>query len=282
MRDAIELLLKFGYHLLFIALQFICFYLIINYNQNQKLIFINSTNILASKVNAETDEFKRFSNLRVENTMLQQQNAKLIRRFIDYDVNSSIYQDDTLSIDSSSKYIIQATQICNSTFTARNNFVTLCQGSKDGIKVDDGVITQTGLVGVVKRVSENRAVVMSLLHSQTNISCSILSNVRSGINSSGILVWKGSNPKICNLEAIPKHLKVIQGDTIITSGYSTIFPKGIMVGKVKNVSLAQGSNSYTIDVELFNDPSAWDAIYIVRNKLGEEQKALESEEVENE
>jgi rod shape-determining protein MreC len=282
MRDAIELLLKFGYHLLFIALQFICFYLIINYNQNQKLIFINSTNILASKINAKTDEFNRFSNLRVENTMLQQQNAKLIRRFIDYDINSSIYQDDTLTIDSSSKYIIQATQICNSTFTKRNNFITLCQGSKDGVKLDDGVISQTGLVGVVKRVSENRAVVMSLLHSQTNISCSILSNVRSGINSSGILVWKGLNPKICNLEAIPKHLKVIQGDTIITSGYSTIFPKGIMVGKVKNVSLTQGSNSYTIDVELFNDPSAWDAIYIVRNKLGEEQKAIESEEVENE
>jgi rod shape-determining protein MreC len=282
MRDAIELLLKFGYHLLFIALQFICFYLIINYNQNQKLIFINSSNILASKINAKTDEFNRFSNLRVENTALQQQNAKLIRRFIDYDINSSIYQDDTLTIDSSSKYIIKATQICNSTFTLRNNFITLCQGSKDGIKVDDGVISQTGLVGVVKRVSDNFAVVMSLLHSQTNISCSILSNVRSGINSSGILVWKGSNPKICNLEAIPKHLKVIQGDTIITSGYSTIFPKGIMVGKVKNVSLTQGSNSYTIDVELFNDPSAWDAIYIVRNKLGEEQKAIESEEVENE
>jgi rod shape-determining protein MreC len=282
MKDAIELLLRFGYHLLFLALQFICFYIIVNYNKEQKIIFLNSTNLISSRLNSKVDDFRRFSNLRAENDSLQNQNANLIKRFIDYDINASNYGDDTLDVDSTSKYLIKAVQICNSTFTLKNNFITLCQGSKDGIKEDDGVISQAGVVGIVKRVSENFSVVMSLLHSQTAISCSILRNVRSGTNSSGILVWKDTDPKICNLEAIPKHLKVFKGDTIVTSGYSTIFPKGIMVGKVKNVVLVQGSNSYTIDVELFNDPSAWDAVYIVRNKLGEEQKELEKSVIPNE
>jgi rod shape-determining protein MreC len=178
--------------------------------------------------------------------------------------------------------MIKAVHVCNSTFNLRNNFITLCEGSKHGIKEDDAVISQMGVVGIVKKVSENFSIVMSLLHSQTAISCSILRNVREGANSVGVLVWKETSPKICNLEAIPKHLKVIKGDTIITSGYSTIFPKGVMVGKVKNVELQQGSNSYNIDVELFNDPSAWDAVYILRNKLGQEQKELEKSVITNE
>lgn len=97
-----------------------------------------------------------------------------------------------------------------------------------------------------------------------------------------MLIWKMGNPKILNLESIPKHKTVLVGDTVITSGYSTIFPKGIQVGKVKTVVLEPGSNSYTIEVELFNDPTAWDALYVISNRLSGEQKKLEAEVFQNE
>jgi rod shape-determining protein MreC len=281
MKDAIELLLRFGYHLLFVALQFICFYIIINYNKEQKSIFLNSTSLFTSAINDKVDKFEKYLNLELENDSLKRQNAKLIKKFIDYDINSSLNENDTIEIDSA-KYLIQGVNVCNSTFHLRDNYITLCEGSKQGIKEDDGVISQNGIVGIVKKVSENRSIVMSVLHSQTTISCSILRHQKSGKNSSGILKWKSNDPKICNLEAIPKHLAVLQNDTVVTSGYSSIFPKSVFVGKVKSVTLEKGNNTYTIEVELFNDPSAWDAIYIVRNKFGDEQRSLENSVKTNE
>jgi rod shape-determining protein MreC len=281
MKGALELLLKFGYHLLFLALQFICFYIIINYNKEQKSIFLNSTNLLATNVNTKVDKLDKYLRLQQENDSLQKQNARLIKKFIDYEINASQGKNDTLEVDSS-KFELMAVNICNSSFTQKDNFITLCEGLRDGVVEDAGVISQNGIVGIVRRVSDHFSIVMSILHSQSNISCSILSSKRKGTNSTGVLKWNSYNPKICNLESIPKHLVVLQGDTVITSGYSTVFPKGIMVGKVKNVTLEKGSNSYSIDVELFNDPSSWNAIYIIKNKLGEEQKKLETSTAKNE
>jgi rod shape-determining protein MreC len=280
MKDAIELLLKFGYHLMFLALQFICFYIIINYNQEQKSIFVNSTSILSRNVNGRVDKFNSFVRLKEENDSLQNENSKMMLKFVEYNINYSSI-NDTIDADSA-KYLIQGVDICNSTFNQRNNYLTLCQGSINGLKEDDGVISKNGIVGIIKKVGEKFSIVMSILHSQTSISCSILRNVRKGTNSSGVLIWKGGNPKICYLEAIPKHLNVFENDTIITSGYSTIFPKGLQVGKVKEVTLEKGSNTYTIEVELFNDPSSWDAIYIIRNRLGNEQKELEKSVIKDE
>ena len=197
------------------------------------------------------------------------------QKFIDYDLNSSLHDNDTLDLDSS-KYQLIAVDICNSNFRLRDNYITLCSGSKAGLMSDMGVISQTGLVGIIKKVSDNFSIVMSILHSQSSISCLIKRN-----NSNGMLIWKMGNPKILNLESIPKHKTVLVGDTVITSGYSTIFPKGIQVGKVKTVVLEPGSNSYTIEVELFNDqlpgtPCMWFQIVCRVNKK------LEAEVFQNE
>lgn len=276
MKNAIELLLRFGYHLLFVALEFICFYIIIQYNQQQKTIFIHSANIFSATIDARLDKLNKYLILNKENDSLHRQNARLIKKFIDYDLNASLHNNDTLDLDSF-KYNLVAADICNSTFNLRDNYITLCSGAQQGITEDMGVISQNGIVGVVKKVSENFSIVMSILHSQSSISCLVQRT-----NSNGVLTWKMGNPKILYLEAIPKHNTVLVGDTVVTSGYSTIFPKGIRVGKVKTVVLEPGSNSYTIEVELFNDPSAWDALYVVTNKLAGEQKKLEAEILENE
>ena len=276
MKNAIELLLRFGYHLLFLAMEFICFYIIINYNKEQKGIFLHSANLFSSSIDSRFDKLNAYLRLDVENDSLQKQNARLIKKFIDYDLNSSLHDNDTLDLDSS-KYQLIAVDICNSNFRLRDNYITLCSGSKAGLMSDMGVISQTGLVGIIKKVSDNFSIVMSILHSQSSISCLIKRN-----NSNGMLIWKMGNPKILNLESIPKHKTVLVGDTVITSGYSTIFPKGIQVGKVKTVVLEPGSNSYTIEVELFNDPTAWDALYVISNRLSDEKKKLEAEVFQNE
>lgn len=80
-----------------------------------------------------------------------------------------------------------------------------------------------------------------------------------------------------NLLDIPKHISVLEGDTVSTSGYSTIFPKGLLVGTVREVTLPSGSNSYKIAVELFADPVTMNTAYVILNKFSQEQKTLETD-----
>lgn len=273
MGNVLLLLVRFGYHLLFFVLEGISIYLIINYNQSQNEIFVNSTNLLASGVNERVDAVVKFSNLQKTNDQLQQENARLLERFISENVNAT----DIETIDSTSsdslKYVLLPVSICNSTYKLRNNNLTLCQGSNVGIKPDMGVITDKGLVGIVRNVSENFSRVMSILHSQSIIDCAIKRN-----NAHGSLLWDGKNPRMLSLIDIPKHISVLEGDTVITSGYSTIFPKGLLVGTVKSVTLPAGSNSYQIGVELFSDPVTMSTAYVVINKFSDEQKQLEAGE----
>jgi rod shape-determining protein MreC len=113
---------------------------------------------------------------------------------------------------------------------------------------------------------------MSILHSQSIIDCSL-----KNAGAHGSLVWNGKNPKILDLIDIPKHINVKKGDTVLTSGFSTIFPKGLLVGKVINVELPNGSNIFEISVEIFNDPSAVSYGYVIKNKMAQEQKLLEAQ-----
>ncbi|MCB0646875.1 MAG: rod shape-determining protein MreC [Saprospiraceae bacterium] len=272
MGNVLLLLVRFGYHLMFFLLEGIAIYLIVNYNQSQKEIFINSTNLFSTSLNDKVDGMVKFSNLQQTNDKLQAENARLLERFISENVNAvDLTTIDTLSQDSLKYHLIPAT-ICNSTYTLRNNNLTLCQGSKDGIEPDMGVITDKGLVGIVRNVSPNFSRVMSILHSQSIIDCAIKRN-----NAHGSLIWDGNNPRILNLVDIPKHISVLEGDTVLTSGYSTIFPKGLLVGTVKSVTLPNGSNSYNIGVELFSDPVTLNTAYVIVNKYSKEQITLESE-----
>ncbi|HOY12537.1 MAG TPA: hypothetical protein PLY70_05330, partial [Saprospiraceae bacterium] len=125
MGNVFLILLRFGYHILFFLLEFVAIYLIVNYNQSQKEIFINSTNILATSVNQKVDDLERFSNLQQTNDQLKLENARLVERFIQENVNSTAQNIDTLLSDSLKYELIPAT-ICNSTYTLRNNNLTLC------------------------------------------------------------------------------------------------------------------------------------------------------------
>lgn len=269
MNNVINILLKFGYHLLFLALEVGAIYLIVNYNQEQKEIFINTTSIAATSINSKLDEITSYGNLRNDNDALRLQNKKLIQQIILSNIKTQSEGNDTLILDSVAYQVI-ATSVCNSTFNLKNNNLTLCNGSNLGISNDMGVITDKGIIGVVRNVSPNYARVMSILHSQSIIDCAIRRN-----NAHGSLVWNGLDPKVLSLIDIPKHISVRKGDTIVTSGYSTIFPKGILVGTITSVTLSDGSNSFNIDVTLFSDPVTVNTVYVIKNNFAEEQKLLE-------
>jgi rod shape-determining protein MreC len=270
MYNVIQLIVKYGGHILFVVLEILCFYLVINYNQVQRDIYFNSSNVFAGKLSEQTSKVYSFSKLREVNDSLMRENANLIENLISID-----YTTDTISRADSiyDQYDLIPTSICNNTIHLRNNHITLCGGSRIGIQKDMGVISSSkGIIGIVRSVSENYAHVITLLNSQSRISCAVRNR-----NCHGSIRWRNMDPLRVTLIDVPKHEKIALGDTIITSGYSTMFPKGILVGKIENYTIPPGSNNYEVTVKLFNNLTNLQYAYVVKNRFAAEQNKLESE-----
>ena len=270
MYNVVQLFLRYGAHLLFIGLELWCFYLIVNYNRTQREILLNSSNVYAARILAQSSKFTDYFRLQLVNDSLMHENAVLIegRIMLEYSTDIIPQADSNLL-----SYDLIPTFICNNTVHLRNNHITLCKGSREGIRPGMGVISgERGIVGIVRNVSPNFAHVISILNPQTRISCAIKKR-----NAHGNLVWKNMDPLRMNLTSIPKHEKIAIGDTVVTSGYSTMFPKGILVGKIEMYNVIPGSNSYDITVKLFNDLTNIQYCYVIQNRFAESQNQLEKE-----
>jgi rod shape-determining protein MreC len=111
---------------------------------------------------------------------------------------------------------------------------------------------------------------MSVLHEDTKISAKVK---RSGYF--GVMTWNGTDARKMTLEAIPKHTKLLRGDTIITSGYSSIFPEGVVIGIIEDFKVEPGSNFYNAQVVLSADLNRIQYVYVVDDLMREERKKLE-------
>lgn len=272
MQELLALILKYGTHLVFIILQIFCFYLIINYNDVQRSIFINSTSLYSSKVNARVDKLASYLDLQKANDSLQLENKRLLEQIIQSRIITSIPETSTIE-DSAQQYQLLPVTVCNKTIHLRNNSITLCQGSTDGIYPLMGIITDNGIVGIVKETSEHYAQVITVLHSQSRISCEI-----AGKYSFGNLRWDGRDPLEASLRGVPRHTSISIGDTVMTSGYSAVFPPGHLVGTVAAFSIPRGSNEYDITVHLANDVTTTAYAFAVDNALRQEQATVEDED----
>lgn len=271
MRNLILLFAKYGSTIVFIILEFICFYLIINYNQSQKEIWLHSANLFSGNINEQLSDFDDYLDLKEVNDSLLHVNAELLQKIINYrifDTNNSFQEFEKTEI--LSNYSLIPVGVCGRTINYTNNFMTLCKGSKDGIKKGMGIISDQGIIGIVKNVSENFSKVLLILHTQSRVSSKIKNK-----EYSGHLVWKSSDPTLHQLEAIPKHANISLGDTILTSGFSTAFPEGLPIGYIENYNPKGASNEFNIDVRLFNDVSKASFVYVVDYKLFEEKEMME-------
>ena len=264
MQNILLLFARFGSHITFFCLTALCFFLIVNYNQTQRSIFLNSSNYYANQLDAKTSKWQSYLSLQEVNDSLAKHNSTLMEKFINI-------QSPTPEItDSTFQYNVIPAKIIRSTFNLRNNHITLNVGKKDGVEKDMGVIAENGLLGIVREVSENYAHVISVLNNQTRVSCSVKSYAYPGN-----LVWKNLDPNFMHLESIPKHVTIAIGDSIITNGYSTIFPEGILVGTIASFQVGKGSSNYNIKVKLNNNIPNAKVAYVIKNNFAEEQKALE-------
>ncbi|MEL7120756.1 MAG: rod shape-determining protein MreC [Bacteroidota bacterium] len=260
MRNLFELILKNRNLLTFVLLELICFLLLIRFNINQRQIFFSSANRYTGQVYELYAQGLNYFSLTAENTRLEKENEILRQKLQDF-YGEEDFQVDTFYTaekDDPAYRFISAKVIKNS-ITALDNVITINKGTKDGVEKDMGVADLNGIVGTVVDASENYAVVMSLFHRQTRVSAKISSN-----GHFGSLVWKENNPlQVMDIDDIPKHAVVNEGDTIITSGYSYKFPPGLLIGTIQAETIKSGSNFYSIKVRLVNDLSKLSNVYVI-------------------
>lgn len=269
MLDAFRIIVKNGALVLFIVLQIFCFYWIVKYNQRQSQIYFYSSQVYSSYVYEKYEDILSYFNLNKVNDSLIQENKFLLSK--------SFNQSKTYVFDSSvyktipNGYEIISANVVNNSLARRNNMLTLNKGSKDGISSGMGVITAYGVVGIVTDVSENFSLVLSMLHSKSRISCRIPKN-----GFIGSLVWDGKDPMILQLEEIQRYAQVSIGDSIVTSGYSIVFPENILLGKIKSFTVEPGAFTYSIEVEPTQSFFTLDNVYVINHPYKSEKESLES------
>lgn len=269
MRNLILLFRKFGSLILFIFLEIIAFYLIVNYNNKQKEIFLYSSNIFTGTILERYDNSVDYFNLKNLNDSIAGENAHLMERLFQDDKPDFLREE---ILDSSLlQYEIIPAQITNMSIKFRNNRLTLDKGKADGIEEGMGVITTQGIIGIVQKVNNRYASVMPIINTQMQVSVKIQTK-----NYFGDLVWEPYDERYMLLKHIPKHAEVAIKDTVVTSGYSTVYPKDIPIGTVENIRLPAGSNYFDIQVKLFNHLANLEYVYVVRNRMKDLQVEIEN------
>ena len=278
MRALFNFLVKHNDWFLFLLLEGISLVLIVRFNNYQSATFFTSAGSMAGSVYSMFMDANRYFHLKTENDGLLAQNVALTRELSQLKEqltelrNSETLLNDSLvkSIDSGYKFL--TANIINNSLNSVNNFITLNKGSDDGVRPEMGVFNSDGIVGVVYLTSENRSIVIPLLNSKSSISCRV-----KGSESFCSLSWDGGDTRYSNLIDLPRYAQFEKGDTVVTSGFSSIFPGDLPVGMVERIEDSADGMFYTVRVKLFVDFSRLTSVFIVGNDEYEEQSQLEQE-----
>jgi rod shape-determining protein MreC len=229
----------------------------------------------ASKVGGSLWSFQnhitRYVNLNETNSGLLRKNKELRERLPESFIrleNKLAKINDTL-YEQQYEYI--PATVINSTYDKQNNYLTLNIGWKQGMKRGMGVFSDDGIVGVVQSASKHYALVKSVL--AKNVNADVMIDKSGAI---GLLKWETKNDKTANISGISNDISVKKGSKVITRGGGGIFPKGLPVGKVLNVSSIEGKSTWNVEIKLAVNFRATQKVYVIKNLLLKEQQELEN------
>lgn len=270
MRNLIAFFRRFRVFLFFVVLQIFAISLYVRYLSFPKNQYLTTASTVTGKIlEVENDVTKHF-NLSKNSTYLQNENVSLRKKLPQslYKIGRNLMKiEDTLYRQ---QYTYIPATVINSSVTRRNNYFTINAGIKQGIKRDMGVFSDRGVVGIIHNVSEHYAVVKTVLTKDINIDVMI-----EPIGLFGFLKWDGNNPKKGSITGISNDIRIKKWSRVVTKGGSGIFPKGMSVGKVYNTKPIEGEPLWDVVVLYSEDYRTLQRVYVIKNLMIEEQKALE-------
>jgi rod shape-determining protein MreC len=277
MRNLFRFIVQYHVLFLFIILEIISFVFIFNYNNYQKSRFLNSSDHLFGAIYDRYSSITDYFQLASVNKRLAEENARL-RKLAGIPKNVRFFPDTLRGYSNKEfQYSYIAARIISNTVNRQQNYLTFDKGSKDGVRPDMGVICADGVVAIITNVSPSFSTGMSLLNVRGNLSAKIAKN-----NYFGTLNWDGKDYRRVFLNDIPFHVDVTPGDTVVTSGFSPIFPEGIRLGTVEKVSKEGASNFFTIVVKLFADFKSLSYVEVIENNKRRELDLILKQSGENE
>ena len=271
MQQIINFFIRNKNGVLFLLLLFVGLVLTVQSHSYHRSKFSNSARWLFGGVYETTNDISSYFHLKKDNQRLMEENLRL-RKALFNPSDDSLQSVQIDSVSYRNKYIFRPAKVIKNSYSSTNNVLTLNKGSNDGIGPDMGVITSDGIIGVVNRVSPRYATVISVLNTTIRI------NARHQTSGEiGSLTWDTKDPSITQLLDVPKLADINVGDTIVTGGESTIFPRGIPIGTIKDFTLQTAQNYYDIEVMLFNTMTHVGHVYIIENQDATEIKQLQNQ-----
>ena len=253
MKNLLDFLARYNHWLLFIILEVASFVLLFQFNNYQGSVWFTSANVVSGKVFEISSSIEQFFALTKVNQDLAQRNLQLEQQV--QTLTSALQQHASDSILQKSPqlqlltdYRLIPAKVVSNTVNRRDNFITINKGAQDGVKKDMGVVSGNGVVGIVYLVSDHYSIILPVLNSQSNISCTI-----KGRGYFGYLHWTGGATHLAYVDDIPRHAHFKLYDQVVTSGYSSVFPPGVIVGKILHVYNSSDGVSYRLNVKLSTD-----------------------------
>jgi rod shape-determining protein MreC len=275
MRNLLDFLYKYHHWLIFILLEVVSVVLLFQYNSYQGSVWFSSASAVAGKVYELESKMTAYLSMAKENEELTMRNLYQERQL---DQLRRLYAEATKDTTAAelkeleflSQYKLIQAKVVENSIHKLENLITIDKGRKDGVEPDMGVACGNGIVGVVYLVSDHYSVVISALNAASSrISCAIR-----GRGYFGYLHWYGGDPSVAYVEDVPRHAKFKLGEWVVTSGFSSIFPSGVQVGKIEQVYNSSDGLSYKLKVRLSTDFGNVRDVVVISDKSIAERAAL--------
>lgn len=287
LRNLLAFLGRFGHVFLFVALEIASFALVFRYNSYQGSAWFSTANAVAGRISEASATVSQFFSMAENNRRLTERNLVLEQQMqylhgllVDSWQQSALdsalaavsrpdstgpkatagqrmmAQMKTLTDD----YRTIPARVVGNELHRTNNFVTINRGRADGVRPDMGVASGLGVVGIVYLTSDHYSVVIPIVSQRSSISCAV---GRQGYF--GYLRWDGGDIATAWLDDVPRHAKCRRGDAVYTSGYSAVFPRGVLVGHVLQIANSDDGLSFKLKVRLATDFSRLRDVTVIDN-----------------
>lgn len=250
MHNLLDFVRKYSYFFLFVLLEVVSLTLLFRFNSYQGSVWFTAANTAVAKVNGLYGDALAYVNLQQVNKDLTAQNIALEREAeILRDALHKATKDTTLTERLMHQRLagytmIPATVVSNSN-ERENNYLVIDKGETDGIRPEMGVVGGGGVVGIVYLTGPHHSLVIPVTNRKSSISCRVR-----GQNYFGYLQWDGASLRHAYVDDVPRYARVRKGEVVETSGYSAVFPPGIFVGRIRNITNSPDGQSYKLDVTL--------------------------------